>query len=93
MLSVQFVICFIILPVLLPIVSALFFKHKVFCISFALIVDVVLYWDNLRYYEAKHMTMIAIILQVIAIFILTIAFEYIKTKVYPRARFTNRNFR
>lgn len=93
MLSVQFVICFITLPVLLPVISALFFKHKFFCISFALIVDVVLYWDNLRYYEVKHMTMIAIILQVIAIFILTSIFEYIETKVYLRARRTNRNLR
>lgn len=84
MLSVQFVICFITLPVLLPVISALFFKHKFFCISFVLIVDVLLYWDNLRYYEAKHLTMIAIILQVIAIFILTIVFEYIKTKIYLR---------
>lgn len=84
MLSVQFVICFITLLVLLPVISALFFKHKFFCISFALIVDVLLYWDNLRYYEAKHLTMIAIILQVIAIFILTIVFEYIKTKIYLR---------
>ena len=84
MLSVQFVICFITLPVLLPIISALFFKHKFFCISFALIVDMLLYWDNLRYYEAKHTTMIVIILQVIAIFILTSIFEYIKTKIYLR---------